>query len=105
MELSARKTKIIVLDRKFTNPYLNTGHNCDIRNLSVLHIEETGRKIDALQILQVARAKKNGKTLLNEQLTGFGDLRVSCHLPGGAIKFLSKKKKKIKIKNSRILIV
>ena len=40
-------------------------HDCDIGNLSVLHIGQKGYKLDSLEI---ATAGKNGKTSLNEQL-------------------------------------
>ena len=35
---------------------------------NTLHIEEKGYWLDALEVLEIARAKKNGKILLNEQL-------------------------------------
>ena len=68
MELRARKTKIIVIGRKFTNHLPNPGLDCDISNLSVLHIEQKGYEVDKLDIFQIVRAKTNGKALLNEQL-------------------------------------
>ena len=50
------------LSSSFTQHLLNEGHDCDISNLSVLHIERKGYKLDTLE---VAKAKKNEKTLLN----------------------------------------
>ena len=50
------------LSSSFANHLLNTGHDCDISNLSVLHI---GHKLDTLEILEIARPERNGKALLN----------------------------------------
>jgi hypothetical protein len=43
-------------------------HDCTINNLSVLHVEQKRHKLDTLKILEIARANKVGKALLNEQL-------------------------------------
>lgn len=56
------------LSSSFANHLLNTGHDCNISNLSVLHIEQKGYKLDILEVLEIARANKVGKALLNEQL-------------------------------------
>jgi hypothetical protein len=56
------------LSSSFANHLLNTGHDCTISNLSVLHVEQKGRKLDTLEILEIARANKVGKALCNEQL-------------------------------------
>ena len=40
----------------------------DISNLSVLHTEQKDYRLDALEILLIARDRKNCKTVLNEQL-------------------------------------
>ena len=56
------------LSSSFPNHLLNTGHDCDISNFSVLHIKQKGHKLHRLEILEIARGKKNGKALLNEQL-------------------------------------
>ena len=53
------------LSSSFAQLLLNECHDCDISNLSVLHIEEKGYKVDTLEILDISRARKNGKTLLN----------------------------------------
>jgi hypothetical protein len=37
-------------------------------NLSVLHVEQKGHKLDTLEILEIAKANKVGKALCNEQL-------------------------------------
>jgi hypothetical protein len=36
-------------------------------NLSFLHLEQKGHKLDTLEILEIARAHKVGKALLNKQ--------------------------------------
>ena len=43
----------------FTNHPLNTGHECEISNLSVLHIEQAGYKLDTLEILKIAKPTMN----------------------------------------------
>ena len=39
-----------------------------MQDVSVLHTEQKGCKLDKLEILEIARATKNSKALLNEQL-------------------------------------
>ena len=46
----------------------NLQNDCDISNLSVLLIEQKGCISDTLDVLEIARARKNGKTILNEKL-------------------------------------
>ena len=43
-------------------------NDCDISNLSVLRIEQKGYRLDTLEILEIARARRNAKTLLNVQI-------------------------------------
>lgn len=52
----------------FSNHLLDTGHNCDIQNLKILHVESKGQKLNALESVEIVRAQKRGENLLNEQL-------------------------------------
>ena len=56
------------LSSSFAQHFLNECHDCDISNFSVLHIEHKDYRLDTLEILEIARARENSKTLLSEQL-------------------------------------